>query len=133
MPEGGGYTEREENNKQVVLAFYEAALNRLDYDAAAQYLGPEYRQHNPNAADGRQGLKAFVEFLRANHPHNHSDVTQVFVDGDFVILRVHNRREPGSLGNAIVDIFRLDGGLIVEHWDSVQPIPAQSANHNTMF
>lgn len=129
----GTYTPREQANKEAVLAFYEAALNRLDFEEAQQYLGPYYRQHNPGAADGREGLKAFLAFLKANHPRNHSTITQVFVDGDYVILRVHNRRDPASLGNAIVDIFRLQDGLIVEHWDSVQPIPETSANDNTMF
>lgn len=127
------YTERERVNRQVVLAFYEAALNRLDYASAEKFLGPYYRQHNPGAADGKEGLRAFLEFLKTHHPQNHSEITQTFVDGDFVILRVHNRRDPDSLGNAIVDIFRLEDGLIVEHWDSVQPIPATSANQNTMF
>jgi predicted SnoaL-like aldol condensation-catalyzing enzyme len=125
--------DRREANKQVVLAFYEAALNELDFDKASAYLGPYYRQHNPNAADGAEGMRGFIDFLRATYPHNHSEITQVFVDGDYVILRVHNKRTPESLGNAIVDIFRLEGGLIVEHWDSVQPIPEKSANDNTMF
>jgi len=127
------YTDREEVNKRVVLAFYEAALNRLDFEEAEKYLGSMYRQHNPHAADGSEGLKAFLEMLKKQYPQNHSEITQVFVDGDYVILRVHNRREPDTRGNAIVDIFRLENGLIVEHWDSVQPIPEASANDNTMF
>jgi predicted SnoaL-like aldol condensation-catalyzing enzyme len=57
----------------------------------------------------------------------------VFADGDDVILHVHAVREPGTRDNAIVDIFRLEDGKIVEHWDVVQPIPEKAANANGMF
>ncbi|CAB3811481.1 hypothetical protein LMG1860_00213 [Achromobacter denitrificans] len=50
-----------------------------------------------------------------------------------MILHVHAVREPGTRGSAIVDIFRLEQGKIVEHWDAVQPIPERSANANGMF
>jgi len=126
-------TPKEQANKAAVMAFYDAALNKLDYDEAAKYLGPEYKQHNPTAADGKDGLKAFIAYLKANFPQTHSRITQAFADGDYVILRVHAVRTPGTLGNAIVDIFRLQDGKVVEHWDSVQPVPEKAANDNTMF
>jgi predicted SnoaL-like aldol condensation-catalyzing enzyme len=50
-----------------------------------------------------------------------------------VILHVHSVREKGARGRAIVDIFRLENGKIVEHWDVVQDIPEKVANANGMF
>ena len=126
------YTPEEERNKAIVLDFYDQGLNRKDFAAASKYLGT-YIQHNPNAEDGPEGFRKFIEFLKAKYPQSHSEITKVLVDGDFVILRVHAIREPGTRGNAIVDIFRLKDGKIEEHWDSVQPIPEQSANSNGMF
>jgi predicted SnoaL-like aldol condensation-catalyzing enzyme len=122
----------EKRNKEIVLDFYEKALNQKDFAAASAYLGT-YTQHNPNAADGPEGLKSFLAFLKEKYPQSHSEIKQVFTDGDYVILHVFALREPGTRGNAIVDIFRLKDGKIEEHWDAVQPIPEKSANSNTMF
>jgi predicted SnoaL-like aldol condensation-catalyzing enzyme len=58
---------------------------------------------------------------------------RVFADGDYVILHVHVTREPGARGSAHVDIFRLDGGKVAEHWDVDEPIPAGAANPNGPF
>ena len=128
-----GESAQEQANKTAVIAFYDAALNRLDFEAASKYLGPGYKQHNPTAADGPEGLKGFIAYLKTTYPMTHSEVTMSFADGDYVILRVHAVRTPGTAGNAIVDIFRLENGKVVEHWDSVQPIPEKAANSNTMF
>ncbi|MCH1988475.1 nuclear transport factor 2 family protein [Achromobacter xylosoxidans] len=125
--------EQEAANKAAVLAFYEKGLNQKDADAALRYLGDRYVQHNPNAADGPGGFRKFVAFLRDKYPQSRSEIKRVFTDGDYVILHVHAVREPGTRGNAIIDIFRLEKGRIVEHWDAVQPIPEQSANGNGMF
>ena len=122
-----------EANKKTVIALYNAALNEKDFDKARQYLGDKYTQHNPVAADGPEGLKGFIEFLKAKFPNNKSDIKRVFADGDYVIVHVHAVRTPGDRGNAIIDIFRLENGKVVEHWDAVQPIPEKSANNNGMF
>ena len=125
--------QMEENNKKVVAEFYEAALNQKNFEAAAKFLGPRYIQHNPNAADGPEGLKAFINFLREKFPDSRSEVKHVFADGDYVIQHVHSVRVPGSRGSAIINIFKLENGKIVEHWDVIQEIPEKSANANTMF
>jgi predicted SnoaL-like aldol condensation-catalyzing enzyme len=122
-----------EENKKTVRALYEAALNKKDFAEASKYLGAKYTQHNPNAADGPEGLKGFIGFLREKFPNNHSEIKRIFADGDYVIVHVHAVREPGTRGNAIIDIFRLEDGKVVEHWDVVQPIPEKAANNNGMF
>ncbi|WP_407165619.1 nuclear transport factor 2 family protein [Bradyrhizobium sp. ORS 111] len=124
---------QQEANRKAVLAFYEKGLNQKDADAALAYVGDRYVQHNPNAADGPEGFRKFIAFLRDKFPNSHSEIKRSFVDGDYVILHVHAVREPGTRGNAIIDIFKLENGKIVEHWDAVQPIPETSANNNTMF
>jgi predicted SnoaL-like aldol condensation-catalyzing enzyme len=42
-------------------------------------------------------------------------------------------RPPLPRGRAIIEIFRLEEGKIVEHWDAIQEIPETSANPNGMF
>ncbi|GIQ75606.1 polyketide cyclase [Bradyrhizobium sp. RD5-C2] len=124
---------QQEANRKAVLAFYEKGLNQKDADAALAYVGNRYVQHNPGAADGPEGFRKFIGFLREKFPNSHSEIKRSFVDGDYVILHVHAVREPGTRGNAIVDIFKLEDGKIVEHWDVVQPVPENPANSNTMF
>ena len=130
---GAADAQQQEANKKVVVDFYEKAINQKDFEAAAKYFGPRYTQHNPNAPDGPEGLKTFLQFLKEKFPNSRSEIKRVFADGDYVILHVHAIREPGTRGNAIIDIFKLENGKIVEHWDVVQPIPEKAANSNGMF
>jgi predicted SnoaL-like aldol condensation-catalyzing enzyme len=121
-----------EENKRIVLDFYDKGLNQKDFEAASRHFGGRYVQHNP-AADGPTGFKGFVQFLKDKFPQSRSEIKRTFAEGDYVIVHVHAVREPGTRGNAIVDIFRLENGKIVEHWDVVQPIPEKAANSNGMF
>ena len=122
-----------EANKKIVIDFYEKALNQKDFEAAAKYFGPRYIQHNPLVPNGLDGLKALVTLLKEKFPNSHNEIKRVIAEGDYVVLHVHSVREPGQRGRAIVDIFKLEDGKIVEHWDVIQDVPEKSANSNTMF
>jgi predicted SnoaL-like aldol condensation-catalyzing enzyme len=122
-----------EANKKTVLEFYDLIINKKDYAAAQPYIGSYYRQHNPVVAEGPEGLAAFIAWLKTEYPEARSEVKRVFADGDHVILHVHSMRPPHPRGRAIIEIFRLEEGKIVEHWDTIQEIPETSANDNGMF
>lgn len=125
---------QEQANKDVVLAFYEAAINRKDVEAAVAFIGPKYIQHNPRSPDGVEGLKGFINgYLKRANPALKATVRRVVVQDDLVVLHVQSVAQPGGPETAIVDIFRVEGGKIVEHWDVMQPVPDQMAHGNTMF
>ena len=125
--------EQLERNKKMVAEFYDLIINKKDYESAKKYMGPRYKQHNPLVKDWPDGLREFIEFLKTNAPEAHSEIIQSFADGDYVILHVHSLRQPNTRGRAIIEIFRLENGLIDEHWDVIQEIPETSANPNGMF
>ena len=123
----------EQRHKEIATAFYEAALNRHDFEDAKQYMGPTYTQHNPNALDGPAGFAGFLDFLKENHPLSRGDIKRTWADGDYVIMHVLERRHPDDRGDAVVDIFRFENEKIVEHWDVTQSIPEKLAHDNGMI
>jgi predicted SnoaL-like aldol condensation-catalyzing enzyme len=122
-----------EANKQAVLGFYQAALNDKNFESAAKFLAPNYKQHNPTLSDGPEGIKKLTEILRARAPNMHVDIKHIFAVDDFVIVHSHSLSDPAKPGRAIADFYRMKGGLIAEHWDVIQDIPEHSANDNGMF
>lgn len=122
-----------ETNKAIARAFYEAAINRKDFAAASVYLGRSYRQHNPGVADGPQGLEAFIAEIKVRYPRQRGEIKRIAADGDLVWLHIHSTRDDGTPGRAIVDIFRIEDGKVVEHWDVIQHITGDANNPNGMF
>ena len=128
-----GHTQEEAANLQAVLAVYAQVLAPLDSSRVDEFFASDYIQHSPLARTGASGLKEFLDWAREHTPHAQHHIQRVFVDGDHVIAHVHVIIHPGERGNAVVDIFRLRDGRIAEHWDVAQPVPAASANCNSMF
>jgi predicted SnoaL-like aldol condensation-catalyzing enzyme len=120
-------------NKKIVLAFYEQAINKKDFAAASKYMGETYTQHNPTAVDGPAGLKAWLEEFKKAYPDLRAEIKRVIAEGDYVVLHVYGINGPSPHGTAVVDIFRVEDGKVVEHWDVIQPVPAEASNGNTMF
>lgn len=123
----------EEANLRLVRAVYDEVLEPLDAAQVDHYFTPGYIQHSPMAQTGAQGLKDFLGWARSVSPDAHHYVKRMFADGDHVIAHVHVVIEPGTRGNAVIDIFRIEDGRIAEHWDAMQAVPEQSANVNGMF
>ena len=59
---------RESANKKAVIDSYDLALNKRDIPAAIAYLAPNYRQHNPTVADGLDGWRAMVTYIKEHRP-----------------------------------------------------------------
>ncbi len=121
-----------ETNKRNVAEFYDLIINKKDFESARKFMGARYKQHNPLVGDGPEGLKAFIQYLKANYPKAKSEIKKVIAEGDYVVLHVHSSRTP-KVQRAIIEIFRLENGRIDEHWDVIQEIPETSANPNGMF
>lgn len=123
-----------EQNKETVRAFYELAFNaKKPEEAVARYVDSTYTQHNPMAGDGPQPFIEFVNSFVAQFPDLSVDIKRVIAEGDLVVTHSLLKTSPEDRGTAAADIFRLEGGKVVEHWDVLQPVPETAANDNTMF
>lgn len=119
-------------NKKLVVDFYRTVfIEKRVVEGFERYVAPEYVQHNPLLATGREPA---VKFLSSRMTRESiSDIKRVVAEGDLVVLHVHSRTSISDRGRAVVDIFRVTNGKIVEHWDVIQPVPDKAANPNTMF
>ena len=88
-PEAMTNEQRLGANKRTVLAFYDAALTRLNVDEAVTYFGPKFTNHNPRAEDGVEGFRVLLAGVKKQFPGLQIDIKRAFADGDFVILHVH--------------------------------------------
>ncbi|MCP1661105.1 nuclear transport factor 2 family protein [Neisseria perflava] len=124
-----------ERNKANVLAFYDLAFNQHKLqEATDKYVAEPYIQHNPQVADGGKAFVDAMSPLFKEYPQSHVTIKRVIADGDFVWLHLHSQNHAQDLGEAVIDIFRLDGnGKIVEHWDVVQSVPAKTVSGHSMF
>ncbi len=120
--------------KEVVTRFMtQFYVEKKVREAFETWVVPDYIQHNPHAATGRDAAIAFLEPFFAQHPQLSYSIKRVIADGALVAVHAHGRFSAEDRGIAVVDILRVDGCKVVEHWDVVQPVPSESANDNTMF
>lgn len=125
----------EQANLDHVLAMYRDVLIAMDPDRVDDYLPENYVQHSSLAPPGLDALKAFLAKVRVESPDAKQTIHRSFVDDDHVIIHLHVERWEGDPGFAVVDIFRLEDGVIVEHWDVIQDVPddLSSINPTGMF
>jgi len=127
---GRMYSSQEAHNLSRAVEMYERVLMRWDASLVEEFIAPGYVQHSALAADGVKPLKDFLTMAAREWPEARFRIARVIVDGDFVAMHLWGALRPDEPGSAIVDIFRMADGMIVEHWDVIQQIPAKLAHAN---
>ena len=108
----------EEKNKNLVLHAFETLFNKRDYAGAERYWSPKYIQHSAHIPPGREGLFDLVKNIPKTLRYENQ---LILANGDFVML--HGRFSglgPGIPNWIVVDIVRLEEGVLAEHWDVIQ-------------
>ncbi len=123
----------EERNRELVVTFYDRFFNKHEVAEAAKVVADDYIQHNPHVPDGKEPFVSFFTDLFKKNPEAKVKIVRSAVDRDLVYLHSHSTRGADDRGRAVVDIFRVKDGKIVEHWDVIQAVPEKAANDNTMF
>jgi len=123
--------ELAKTNTQTVLAFEETVFNKHEVGQAfAHYVGPTFRQHDPPLPGGRNAaMAAYQNVVTHAYPNSRLNVQRTVAQGNLVAAQGLWERDPGRVPTiAEVDIYRLENGRIVEHWNVAQERPAQAAS-----
>ena len=89
-------------------------------------------QHNPGIPDGRDAaIAALIPMFAGTCSEFHADLKRVLADGDYGLIHLRGYRgdQPGG---AVMDLYRVADGRIVEHWDAIQPVPATAHNDHPL-
>ena len=121
-----------EINKQIVIAAYQRIFGDLDITGVDEYMSADFVQHNPTTPDGQEGVKALVQMLIGQGvPKQKCEFKHVVAEGDIVFL--HSRYEMAGKEWRFIDIYRIEDGKLIEHWDAMMPMPEVRGNNNSMF
>jgi len=128
--------EKTEANKQVVRELIEKAFMNGEADKIPVYINPtKYIQHNPSIGDGLDGLGGAMKAMAEQGMSMvYTKIHHVLGEGNFVLTMSEGTFGKGD-PTAYYDLFRLENGQIVEHWDVIAPIPPKSEwkNDNGKF
>ena len=119
-----------ESNKAIVLEVLKKAFIDRDPTVVAQYFGANYKQHNPQIPDGPSAIAKMIPTLTGLT----YEPGMAVAEGNLVM--VHGRYTGwGPKPMVAVDIFKVEEGIVVEHWDVLQEeVPAaETASGNAMF
>jgi predicted SnoaL-like aldol condensation-catalyzing enzyme len=118
-------------NKTIVKEFVNDVLINGAADKITNYISTEtYLQHNSAIGDGLDGLGAALKYFAENSlVLQYDKVHQIIGEGNFVLTVSEGKFGAGD-HVAYYDLFRLEAGKIVEHWDIIQTVPAESEWQN---
>ncbi|RKN12036.1 nuclear transport factor 2 family protein [Streptomyces radicis] len=114
--------DQAERNTAIVLTAMRELFTEKDLTALDRYWAEPYVQHSPRMPNGLDTLRATVPDLEGFS----WEPQRIAAQGDLVFTHsVVHGWAPNPV--VIVDIFRLDNGRIVEHWDVIQDLTSPEA------
>jgi len=123
--------DKTEENKKLVEDFYRKVFVEGKKEAADNYLSEKvYIQHSAAGKDGPESFKAFLDFY-ITEEYTPAKIHRVLGEGNFVLVQAES--EEDGKASASYDLFRVEDGKIVEHWDILQEIPEKMAHENGIF
>ncbi len=120
-------------SKEIAVEFLRMAASGRVAEAYENYVGSDFKHHNPHFRGDAASLRAAMEADAATHPNKVLQVQRAIAEGDLVAVHSSVRMTGDDRGYALVHIFRFAGGRIVELWDIAEPVPENSPNENGMF
>jgi len=126
--------DQTEANKHLVQTFVDKVLIGKQVDTITDFISTEqYDQHNPEVADGLDGFGAHLQALaEGGQSLDYVKVHRLLGQGNFVVI--YSQVKMGNDDWAVIDLFRLKGGKIVEHWDVQEKIgPKEKWNNSGKF
>jgi predicted SnoaL-like aldol condensation-catalyzing enzyme len=112
-----------ENNKQLVHNFIEDVLNRHDIAATDKYFAQDPIKHNQQVL-GTEGFKEARRRFFQEFPDSHTTIDHIVAEGDEVFAMLSTTATNKQTGKRVTiksaDLYRVENGRIVEHWDVVE-------------
>lgn len=122
-------------NKAILKELVDDVFIGGEYDKMAILFDDDnYIQHNPNFADGVSGLlKGLEDMAKKGMEMKFTKNHMILGEGNFV-LSVSEGYWSGD-HVSFFDLFRMENGKFVEHWDVIEPIkpPEEWKNKNGKF
>jgi predicted SnoaL-like aldol condensation-catalyzing enzyme len=120
--------------RETVESFMKVAfVDRKPEEAVLKYMSPDFVDHDPDIVGTRDSVIERLKKLDWATAQPTSEVRHIVAEGDLVVVHHSLVRKPGQPPIAAIDLFRVKNGLIVEHWDVLQPTPENSPNPHPMF
>lgn len=119
-------------NKKIVQEFVEKVIINHEMDKLTTYINPKkYIQHNPAVADGLDGFGAAMKYFAENGlVMEYTKLHKVLGEGNFVLTISEGKFGKGD-HTSFYDLFRVENGQIVEHWDVIETILPKEQHKNT--
>lgn len=124
-----------QSTKELVVAYMQEVWVNRNAEAVSKYVSSDtFIQHNPHLDNGLPALEGFLPHLFNNiMPEGTWEVKRVIAEDNMAVVHSLAKAIPDALGMAVVDIFRVEGGKIVEHWDVTTDVPEKTVSGNPII